>query len=282
MVGVPLPLNVVLLVVAILGGVLEYRRLAARGITLTLDRVVSPAPSLAVGVPLVGLSLLGVLLVHACTSLPWHLPLWWTYYDMVLMWGTLLALCAFVCGLVGAVAFATQHRARWPVGLSGALVLVTLHGVQWYYSQPVTTSLRHITTSDGVILQSSGESCAAAAGANLVRALGMQKTEREMAGLFGTTKFLGTSHAQVVYGMQALGLVAARAVQLPSADPAQLPGLAMLFVDYPATGRESHAVAFMGFAAGKAEIWDSLVGKRWLDKDQLAQIWHGRGVVVTR
>src|SRR5207245_4877215 len=116
--------------------------------------VVPPVPVLTVGVPLVVLGFLGLLLVAASPALTWHVPLWWTYYDTVLMWGTLLALCAFVCSLAGAVAFATQHRARWQLALSGGLVLVTLHGVQWYYTQPVTPYLSHVTTSDGVILQS--------------------------------------------------------------------------------------------------------------------------------
>jgi len=280
MVGVPLSLEILLLLASILAGVLEYRRSVARGTRLTLDRVVRQVPSLYIGVLLLLLGLLAIQIVNASSSLAWHLPLWWMYYDTVLLWGMFLALCAFVFSLAATVAFDTHSRERWKIAIVGALVLVAIHGVQWYYTRPVAPYLRHETTGDGVILQSSGESCAAATGANIAGAFGLQKTEREMAGLFGTTKFFGTSPAQVVYGMRTLGLAAHR-VQLPSADPAQLTSLAMLFVDHPATGPESHAVAFMGLTNGTAEIWDPLVGKRLLNKDQLARIWHGRGVVFS-
>ena len=55
-------------------------------------------------------------------------------------------------------------------------------------------------------------------------------------------------------------------------------GTRMIFIDHPAAGDESHAVAYMGINKGKAEIWDPLEGKRYLDVRQLKKIWHGRGI----
>jgi hypothetical protein len=274
-------LDIGLLLLAACAGVLVWKRLAARGIRLSLDGVVKQSPLLSVGVPLMFCGVVAFAVATSSSSLAWHLPLWLAYYDTALMWGTLLALSTFVLSLTVVVAFQTRHQKRWGVVSAGVLVLVALHSVQWYYTQPVAPYLTHAGTADGVILQSSGESCAAAAGANIARGFGLQKTEKEMAELFGTTRFFGTSAAQVVYGMRALGL-ATHKVEIPEADPAQLSSLAMLFVDHPVTGPESHAVAFIGFAHGQAEIWDPLEGKRFLDKSQLAQIWHGRGLIFVR
>jgi hypothetical protein len=194
--------------------------------------------------------------------------------------GGLLVLGAFVFTVGAMVSFRMRHRARWTVVSGGMVFLMAFHGAQWYYTRPVAPDLTHETTPDGVILQTSEVSCAAASGANIAQAFGLAKTEKEMAALFGTTKPLGTSDAQIVYGMRTLGLVADR-VTIPGADPAQLASLAMLFVDHPATGPESHAVAFMQFAKDHAEIWDPLVGKRFLTKRQLAEIWHGHAVLFT-
>jgi hypothetical protein len=252
--------------------------LAARGTPLTLDKGLRHTPGLAVGVFFVGLVVVALMLLRSRLALAWHMPLWFAYYYTALLWGVFLAVMACVFSAATVIAFRTQHVGRWKIVLGGTLVLVTVHVVQWQFTRPVAPALTHVTLPDGVILQSSGESCAAAAGANIVRVFGMQKTEQEMAVLFGTTRGLGTSAAQVIYGMRTLG-VAASKVHIPDADPARLTAPAMLFIDHPEAGPESHAVAYMGLANGQAEIWDSLVGKRWLDTHQLRQIWHGRGIV---
>jgi len=130
MVGVPIGLDILLLLASTLAGVFQCRRLVARGISLALDGVVQQVPALYVGVPLIFLFLLAVQLVNASSSLAWHLPVWWTYYDTVLMWGTLLVLCAFVFSMAATVAFYTHHRRRWEVAIAGGLLLVAIHGVQ--------------------------------------------------------------------------------------------------------------------------------------------------------
>jgi hypothetical protein len=53
---------------------------------------------------------------------------------------------------------------------------------------------------------------------------------------------------------------------------------AMIFIDHPSAGEESHAVAYMGNHLDSAEIWDPLEGKRFVTSQQLKKIWHGRGI----
>lgn len=249
MVFIPVGYNVLLLLAAVLAGVCECRRLVARGVHLAMDGVVKQSAALSLGVPLVFLCLLAFLVCTAVVPLSrgWDLPLWLSYYRETLMWGTLLVLGAFVFTVGAVVSFHTCHRERWKVVSGGVLFLMAFHGAQWYYTRPVAPGLTHEMTTDGVILQTSGVSCAAASGANIARAFGLGKTEKEMAELFGTTKLLGTSDAQVVYGMRTLGFVADR-VEIPGADPAQLASLALLSVGHPDTGPESHAVAFINDA----------------------------------
>jgi ABC-type bacteriocin/lantibiotic exporter with double-glycine peptidase domain len=104
----------------------------------------------------------------------------------------------------------------------------------------------------------------------------MQKTEKQMAKLFGTTVG-GTSGAQVIYGMREIGFSCTK-VEILDSNPEKLNSPAMLFIDNQFTGPESHAVAYMGFDKDKVEIFDPLEGRRFLSKIQLAKIWHGRGI----
>lgn len=278
MVGVPIVLNILLLVLGVAGGYLESRRLMACQAGLALEGVLKRAPYLAVLIPLILLWIIGLVFINSLPSLTWYLPVWLDFYSTALIWGSLLLLFAFSFSLTVAVAFRTRHAERWKLASAGILLVLTVQYVQWQYTRPVAPSLTHVTTSDGVILQSSGVSCAAAAGANIVRHFGLEKTERNMAELFGTTTRAGTSAAQVMYGMHQLG-IASHKVEIPDADLTHLTVPAMLFVDHPVTGPETHAVAYMALHQGKAEVWDPLVGKRWLTQPQLAQIWHGHGLV---
>jgi len=94
MVSLPVGYNILLLLAAVLAGVCECRRLAARGVHLAMDGVVKQSAALYLGVPLVFLCLLAFLVFTAVVPLPrgWYLPLWLSYYRETLMWGTLLVL----------------------------------------------------------------------------------------------------------------------------------------------------------------------------------------------
>ena len=98
-----------------------------------------------------------------------------------------------------------------------------------------------------------------------------------MARLMGTS-MLGSSAAQIVIGMEAAGL-SARKVQVADSDHEGLSPPAMLFVDNPFTGPESHAVALLEIEEGRALIWDPLTGAMMdLSKEESRRFWRGRAI----
>jgi len=274
MVGIPLWLNIVLIIGFILVGYMECRRLFAKDPHLDMKTVLRRAPYLYILVPL---SIL--LLVVANLNRPaliWNLPLWIQYHYTALTWGGILAIFAFVFSLASAVAIRTRHRERWKIVVAATLLILVVEVIQWNYTRPIAPRLKNIVASSGTVMQTSNASCAAASAASIARTFGIQKTEKEMAELFGTT-VAGTSGAQVIYGMRKIG-IASKKVEVLDSDSERLKSPAMIFIDNQFTGPESHAVAYMGLNKDKAEIWDPLEGKRFLTKDQLAKIWHGRGI----
>lgn len=243
-----------------------------------MKTVLKRAPYLYVLIPL---SI--ILLVIANLNRPrliWNLPLWLQYYYAALTWGGIIAIFTFVFSLASAVAMRTQHRKRWKIVIAGILLIFVIQLVQWNYTRPIAPRLKDIVATSGTVMQTSNASCAAASGASIVRTFGMQKTEKQMAELFGTTVG-GTSGAQVIYGMRKIGF-SCNKVQVSESNPEKLTAPAMLFVDNQFTGPESHAVAYMGFNKDKAEIFDPLEGRRLLSKNELAKIWHGRGIEFRR
>ena len=57
---------------------------------------------------------------------------------------------------------------------------------------------------------------------------------------------------------------------------------AMLFIDHPQAGPESHAVALMEADGGQAVFWDPLHGREQRSFEALRAIWHGRAVLCRR
>jgi hypothetical protein len=56
--------------------------------------------------------------------------------------------------------------------------------------------------------------------------------------------------------------------------------VAMLFIDHPTAGPESHAVARFAHA-GTVEVWDPLTGSP-ISAPSLARNWHGRAVICAK
>jgi predicted double-glycine peptidase len=274
MVNIPIWINVLLILLFVLLGFLEYKRLISKDPTLDITTVLKKAPYLYVLIPL---SL--VFLIAANLNRPhliWNLPLWLQYHYTALNWGGVLAIFAFIFSLASAISFRTHHREKWKIVVSGVLFIVAVQIVQWKHTRPIAQQLSEKLSADGVIMQTSGVSCAAAAGANILRTFGIEKTEREIAELFRTTE-AGSSAAQIIYGMREIGFLCHK-VEISDRDPEKLESPAMIFFDDVPAMPEAHAVAFMGLNEGKAEIWDSLGGKRSLERHQLAKRWQGRGI----
>jgi hypothetical protein len=273
--------NAALAALFALAGIAAARRLQRRHPDLTVETTLKRSPYLWVLIPLNLLLLVAgvtlMLLQRRHPSALWALPVWFEYHLLIGTWGSILSLFAFVFSLGAAVAMRTRHRERTKFVVAAALLVAAIQTVEWNYARPVAPILRDDISAAGMVTQTSDVSCAAASGATLARLLGMAKTEREMAEFYGTSALLGTTAAQVIYGNATIG-IASRKVEVPDRDPERVAAPAMFFVDHPATGPESHAVAYLGMKEGKAEVWDPIRGLKRLDRKSLASVWRGRGI----
>lgn len=268
----PLWANVLAVLAGLVVGVLDARRLRRRHPGLGLQTALRHARYLyAAPVLLVGLGAAHYAL-QGRADLWWSLPTWLEVRWLGVIWGAILAVFALLFGLALALAFAERHGERWKALVAALLCIGAVEHAVWKFSRPVAPDLRD-EVRDGVVLQTSGVTCAAASAANLLRATGRPATEREMAAAFGTTT-LGTSAGQVVEGLRALGYACDK---VEVADASALPLPAILFVDHAQAGPEGHAVALMA-AAERVEVWDPLVGRVLQSRSDLARVWRGRAV----
>lgn len=255
-------------------------RLMRRHPDLRVENALARAPYLWGLIPLSLLLLLGngaaVVIRKSHPALYWGFPLWLDYSVMQIQWAVLTGIFAFTFGLVSALALRTAHRERHKVLFASVLFVAVIQVMQWNYTRPVTGKLRDEVNSAGMVSQTSPVSCAAASGATILRTFGITKSERDVAALYGTS-ILGTSAAQVIYGNARLG-VTSRKKDLPDRDPAKLAPPAMIFVDNPFSGPESHAVAFLGMEGDQARIWDPLTGISRYPAPVLATFWKGHGI----
>ncbi len=264
----------VLVALAATLGALEWRRLARRHARLRLDDVLRRAPHLYAALPVAAL-LLGVqALVGLHPDLASSMPVWLEYRYTSILWGVIAALFALLGGLATQGALATRHPRRGGVLVASALLVGAIEIIQRQYTRVPDLGERVV---DGVVLQTSGVSCAAASAANLLRQHGLPASEREMAALLGTTN-LGTSGAQLIHGLRGVGFACTR-VDAASGDPATP---AILFVDAPGSGRESHAVLAARLDAAGATLLDPLSGRVELSRRALTAIWHGSGLRCER
>jgi hypothetical protein len=274
MTPLPLWLNILLMVGPGAAGAADAGRVARKWPDLGLEKVLGKARYLYALLALL-LVLFGAhLVLDQRHDLYWLLPLWLELYYTAIVWGTIIALFSFLFGFAITVAFRSRHRERVKLAVAACLLIGAVQFAQWRYSRPLAPELGNTVTPEGIVMQSSGVSCAAASGANIARALGLEKSERDMATLFGTTAS-GTSAAQVVRGFESLGVECEKR-QVEPAEVARLRVPAMLFVDHPSAGPESHAVAAFE-REGEIRVYDPLTGSP-IGAEVLARSWHGRAV----
>lgn len=169
-----------------------------------------------------------------------------------------------------------------------ALVMTTvlcqaalLFNTAWL-QRPIANALSDNKWSGTMLLQTSGSSCAAASGANAAGLLGFRFSEREMAAFMGT-RASGTSPAFIIRGLRKAG-IEGRKFSASEGEFARLPLPAILIVDHPGAGPESHAVLAIRFHPDKEvlEIWNPLTGSQMLTQARLRQIWRGHGIACRK
>lgn len=247
-----------------------------RGVRLTGQIRVRDCPLIPV---VLGLFLVAHILTSTVTGNPvvgWALPVWLEYHLTVLLWAMKVAFAAFPLSAIGTVSVLEKHRFRYPLLLFCGVVVVSIDTLIRVSVQPYLGEITH-RVSDGVILQSTPSTCAAASAANIARHFGIDVDEAHMVKLLGTT-WAGTSPAQLVYGFEALGLTAIKAYS-QSRDIREIRPPAILFVP---VGEEpdAHAVAYMGTRPGGYAIWDPSSGAQLKSMEQIQARWGGRAIEV--
>jgi hypothetical protein len=134
------------------------------------------------------------------SEIAWNMPLILEYHQVRLIWGINLSMMVFIFASAATLAILTRHQKRGRLLFSVILIVIGIEVLFWRWTRPIAPSLEARVSPDGVILQTSGSSCVAAACANIASLYGVKTTEKEMDKILGTT-LLGTRAAQIIYGM---------------------------------------------------------------------------------
>jgi len=254
-------------------GFIKFMRIVRRNPAANLDNIHRHLPFLLPVVAVGGTVAIVLIIGGYFHGVRWHMPMWLQLIHTRLVWLIVLPMLAFLVSMTTAAAFRERHRERWKLLPACVLLFCTIFYLQWRDLRPIAHLLSSYAVRGEIVLQTSSSSCAAAAAANIVQQFGMLKSERDMAELFGTTAS-GTSAARVIRGMRKLGILATD-VYRKDCDPFNVTVPAMLFVDHPATGPNSHAVAMMDNTDGLVTIWDPLGGPTRMRPETLLRVWHG-------
>ena len=202
-------------------------------------------------------------------------------YSTWISWLALASMFAVISGYGLGLAISRGHKQTRSLLVAILLVQVAqgLLCVRLY--SPIGPELGPgVTTDGGVVLQTHGSTCVAASLANVSRHFDIDLDEKEAADLLLTSVY-GTGPGQVRYVLDLLGF------SFTTLDPKQrsledVSPPAILFVDHPALGRESHAVMYHAIAEGGYEIYEPLEGAIIWDQQTLDARWHGNGIACTR
>ena len=246
---------------------------------LTIENAHSKAPGIIVlALCILALTLLAGILLNSRTLMA-GLPMWLDILGVPFLYVMIVSLFSTLFSLACYIAASTGHPRRRALALAGALVVLAPLLVQFQYEKPIYKGLGEDVTQDGIVLQSGPYSCVPASGANLARQFEIKVTEKGLARLMGTS-CRGTRAAQAVFGMKAIGIDCTK-IRLPRPDPYLIKPPAILSVDLPETGPESHAIYFKGIepdVRGRAVIYDPLYGRRLMSIEQLKSVWRGTGL----
>lgn len=213
-------------------------------------------------------------------SIAWYLPIPVEYCLTPLGWAVELSLMTFAIAGISTLGFLEHHRARWVLIAMSLLIFISAKILFQAYAQDVPPDTGNQRKSaDGLLLQTTGSTCAPTACANVARFFGKDTNEKEMVALLGT-KDHGTSPAQIIYGMQKLGL-ACKKRYIHNKDIAQLHPPAILLVNW-SIEVDGHVVVYNGLVDGEAEIWDPVSGKILMERDALNKKWHGRAIEISK
>ena len=248
----------------------------ARDKAVSLDTVHRHTRMPLRGLVLAGLSTALASVAGGSRRVLWALPPCVAQARAALLWGPITLLLGYCVALVCLLAWREGHAKRVRLSVALFIILAALVVLHERMTRPIYAQLGARETRDGVVLQTSPVSCAAASAANIVRLLGGTATEQDMARTLQTDPF-GTSYAGIILGLRRLDFTCRKVIV---ATPEEVHTPAILFVDHPATGPESHVVVLAACQDGQAEILDPLSGRYRMSYALLRTVWHGKAMEV--
>jgi len=273
----PIWLSVLSALLAAGAGFLYGRRLHGRAFSIAARIRVRDCPLLPVAMLLfVGLHVATATLLQY-PSIGWHLPVPIEYYLTASMTALKIGFVAFAMMAVTVAGFLERHPSRVLLLIASVAAVVTVDGLARRAARPNLEPLQ-ARESEGVILQSTSSTCAAAAGATIATSLGIPASEERMVELMNTT-WAGTSPAQIIYGLRAVGL-AAKKVEIDGRDLNEVSPPAILLVNF-GDQRDGHAVAYMGPNGDQFNIWDPGPGRSLWTREVVESRWEGRAIEVS-
>ena len=259
-------------VCSIIAGFLRSRLLLQQK-EINLSNALQFLPEMYVLVPTAVAGIIAMIVVRSHHQLLWYLPIWLDLISMHLIWLMSGGVFAYLFTIGLTIGLATNHPEKYKLAFATTLLGVTICGMHIYWNLPIYKTLTNLRTAGGYVMQTSSSSCAAASAANVSTYLGLSITEKQMAKLTGTT-VLGTSPGQIVRAFRSTGITAKKKT-LRIAQLAALPQPAILFIDYPGLGPDSHAVALLPTTTAKLRIIDPLSGSYDIAADRFPWRWRG-------
>ncbi|XGV98507.1 MAG: cysteine peptidase family C39 domain-containing protein [Leptolyngbya sp. BL-A-14] len=229
-------------------------------------------------------TLVAVLMVAGQRS-PW-VPSFLLLYLGAYFWDAVLLLCCFCAGLL-----LLLERSGWNdrTRLQQLLLFLTvsLSAVIFLLWQglPITGLVEAPRMTEGVVLQTTPYSCAAATIATLARQVrpARQTTEQDVVKLAGTSR-QGTNTLSEIYAMEQLGLAPDYRRNLTIAELVDRKQMAVLHVMEPVGNKSiQHAIALLAIDPNRKELMvaNPLIGKQIKTFDSMKDYWLGEAVFVT-
>lgn len=271
--------------IAIIAGVLMGRGLAQGGVTAdnALQRYQPQVYRIGLAALFIG-TILGILLLPGRQS-PWIPPVLILYLAAYFWRGVLVGCCAVTGLLIGLELPAWRDPARLRQLI--LFLIVSGSGIAFLFQQnlPITASLGPPLIVEGIVLQTTPSSCAAATIATLARFIDPTQTttEKEVVALAETNK-TGTSTLAEIRAMEALGLAPHYARNQTIADLIKRRQPAVLHVMEPiGDSKIAHAIALLSIDSQKGTVTlaNPLSGKQVRPITDLKDYWIGEALFVT-
>lgn len=255
MTGLPLLFNALLCIVTAVAGAWMGRRAHRRKTLFDASHILKHSPHLWLIVVLPVLLLAYHVTLVVRPDWEWSLPYEMQFYYGPVAWAVLIGCFTYFMGFGMAVFRVTRHPRQGQLGFAMILLFVAIQQFQWRSSHDRVPRLGEPTaTGDGLVFQTSPDTCVPAAAASFLAALGERHSEAEMVRMLGTDTD-GTLPSQLVMAMRALGYSESTVdVDREGIDAIRTP--AVIFLRH-----NIHAITLLRLNGRYGFIWDPLRGR---------------------